>query len=513
MECVIWKRIKKRIVLIVIGVILLVVLTILGVKYYLNNYIVNDAIEEVPTEEDSNNLTQEELAEYLNYIPFGMINTETVPYYNRSITVDEVDKTLLVNTALNGNYEFVECSGDNPCLPKEISAKHFGPYGVCEHQTCTSQGYDFYPLDKVNTSLKKMFNIDFNTLNIKKNTIWEYIDERIMYFDNGFLSKKTTLYPAHVIHTIEKYEFNGEELIIYDYPLKGFSNYWNDDGPLDFQNGNYVNYQIIDPQKEAQSESARDAKISNYVSQHKEDFTLFKYTFKKNNDNYYWYSSEVLSEPRKENTFTEYELQEYLNYVPYINYKSSAQPYYVTYIDVNTIDNKLLINMALSSNDMEYIYCEDEKDCLENTPVPEEYRSYFLMDDHKGSRRYDFYPVEKVSANIKKNYNKNFYDMNIKDADTWIVGSNAVMYYQEGFIKWDCCGGFAGFKHAIDKYEVVNDELIIYEKVLRYLGYDNYENPLTKEMTNDINKAPLYKTVFKQNDTGYYWYSTEVVAK
>ncbi len=513
------KKNHKGLILIVIGVILLVVLTILGVKYYLDNY-VNNPSEEPPIEEEIVSLTDAELNTYLSYIPYGDTNTQTVPYYNRNITIDEVDATLLVNMALNGNHEFVKCSDESTCLPQEIVSKHYVPYGNCHNDgTCDPKGYDFYPLDKVNTSLKKMYNIDFKDLKIEENTTFEYTGNEIMYYHNGFLSRQTTGSTKHIVHTIDKYEVNDNTLIIYDYPVTGADSYDYQDNYVyyeirDFQNGLVIEYKNIDPENTAYSNAAHDQKIQSYIFQHKDDFTLFKYTFKKNNDNYYWYSSEVLSDERKENTFTEYELEEYLGYVPYKQYNNEGFPYVSEKSTINDVDKKVLISYAMNGAG-ELVYCEDANNCL--TDIDEynrgviAYSNCYSTKNYCTPKGYYFYPLRKVDANLQKMYNINFDSIDIQEYDMWTDGLNH-MYYHNGFLSWECCGSDFSLKEEVSRYEVVNDELLIYSNAYEDISMSpDIRNPITKENLSNIKEAPLYKHTFKKNATGYYWYSTEVV--
>ena len=93
---------KKKIIIIgSIAILIFIVALIGGIYFFSNSY------DGTPVEKEEE-LTESTINRYLDYIPFAIYDTDTVPYYNKSITVSEVAKNLLINTALNGTDTFIE---------------------------------------------------------------------------------------------------------------------------------------------------------------------------------------------------------------------------------------------------------------------------------------------------------------------------------------------------------------------------------------------------------------------
>lgn len=234
-------------------------------------------------------LTNEELEAYLEYIPFGIYDHSTLPYYNKISTLESVNKTVLVNMALSDTHEFKICEDPDNCLPEEVTSKYFEAYVSCymdDH--CDPKGYDFYPLDKVNANLEKMYNVIFNFLGIKEYDTWPSGGWEIMYYNNGFLSRDASGWYDHVIHAIDRYEANDKELIIYDCAVDG--SYGMGASAHDFQTE-----EVIPIEDGFSNEEEFNQRVRNYVLEHKNEYTLFKHTYRKNNTGYYWYSTEVVS--------------------------------------------------------------------------------------------------------------------------------------------------------------------------------------------------------------------------
>ena len=233
-------------------------------------------------------LTNEELEAYLEYIPFGIYDHSTLPYYNKISTIVSVDKTVLVNKALVDTHEFKICENPDNCLPEEVTSKFFNAYVNCYMDNhCDPKGYDFYPLDKVNANLNKMYNTNFIFLGIKEYDTWPCGGAEIMYYNSGFLSREASGFYDYVIHAIDRYEATNNELIIYDYAINGR---YGGQQPIDFQNG-----KIISIEEETETMEQYNELVSKYVLEHKSEYTEFKHIYKKNNTGYYWYSTEVVS--------------------------------------------------------------------------------------------------------------------------------------------------------------------------------------------------------------------------
>ena len=209
-------------------------------------------------------------------------------------------------------------------------------------------------------------------------------------------------------------------------------------------------------------------------------------------------------------TLSESELEEYLSYVPY-NFQT-GETYDLFSLNVNNIPIKSLLGITLFNlsneiNDSEIIASHD-----------------------------------KVSAEVLKRYNKklatpiNSYD----EFGNWLnyaASYSGLCYtYEDGSYILNYCASGIEFVQIIDSYIATNNELIIYSYTILYNGLygqneieditgeykvsinlpdDGYQNEENITAYVNINKSDFTKLkhTFKKNDTGYYWYSTEVASE
>ncbi|MBE6154984.1 MAG: hypothetical protein E7163_05415 [Firmicutes bacterium] len=221
------------------------------------------------------------------------------------------------------------------------------------------------------------------------------------------------------------------------------------------------------------------------------------------------------------------ELHEYLSYIPTRNIKGMSL-YEKKYTNVKTISEVELIEQVLSNS-----LCWDNNSCPFDTSIKE------MPIDNFSYPATVYFPLTYIKSELLKMYN---YDLkSIKDGvsikDSY--DANGLGYiYQNGYFK--CTGGgdnSGNHINYIEKYDISNESLIIYEYAAYYdyfrtenfydyytdyyhyisieetKSYSSYLDYLANYLKNNKNDFTQYKHTFKNNDTGYYWYSTEVIER
>ena len=181
-----------------------------------------------------------------------------------------------------------------------------------------------------------------------------------------------------------------------------------------------------------------------------------------------------------------------------------------TIVNINTADKALILGNALYQiKESEYIKKQEQSAS-----------NYVYVD---GDGYYYHVSEAKIESLLKKMYNLELKDFNLKENSNKYVataGGICYLYVKQGFTPLECSGS-EGKLSKIDSYEANDQELVIYEyavgldagnnindyytqKIINIDDDDNYFDKHYKEFTK-------YKHTFKKNDTGYYWYQTEVV--
>ena len=229
-------------------------------------------------------------------------------------------------------------------------------------------------------------------------------------------------------------------------------------------------------------------------------------------------------------TLSESELQEYLSYVP-IEDGYVHDVYQNKYTNIQNIDKAILRNMALIK----------ASDCL--------YKEYTCPYNHEKEIEievnYDTYsetvvtnnyiPLEYINKLLHQMYN---YEISaLKEKTILNAGGMGYIYSNEYFIMIG--GGWAATEHisVLDDYNANEEELVIYEYGAYYDSFENklydyyteketdlgnlsentsYDDKMTmlhNYLKEHKTEFTLYKHTFKKNDTGYYWYSTEIASE
>ena len=219
------------------------------------------------------------------------------------------------------------------------------------------------------------------------------------------------------------------------------------------------------------------------------------------------------------------ELKEYLNYVPKNNLLSEFNTY-ETPSHINDLNDNAIISNALRilTNNTDFDSMED---------------SYTIEDfpDYSFDIRYS---SEEIIEQTLKMYNykvTNLTNVTSSNIGEGMYGSTQFIfdYYNGYFYGMNACADCSdNHISKIKEYIATEEELIIYEygaylesemgenHNTRLVDYqtnkeENLENPCSS-IENDyscyydnlLDEFTLYKHTFKKNDTGYYWYSTEV---
>lgn len=252
-------------------------------------------------------------------------------------------------------------------------------------------------------------------------------------------------------------------------------------------------------------------------------------------------TSTTTTEKKNTNKLSDNEIEEYLSYVPFEEdsiYKSCTwettendcqsidewkDAYTENQISNSEISDDLLLRVALNHSnvlDSSKLENESNKICDKNIDYC-----------NKGQ----FYKVNEVLDFIYKVYNRKIQPKSFHTA------GGKTYYENEYFITIIGMGNEMCEKiNKVNKVEMINDELIIYEKAMFIYnsnsskdgipviaGKPNYlENDIIKKYEDsnidfsvleefaesNIDKGFLYKHTFKLNENNkYYWYSTELI--
>jgi len=237
-------------------------------------------------------------------------------------------------------------------------------------------------------------------------------------------------------------------------------------------------------------------------------------------------------ETNKNITLTDGELDMYLGYIPSGFANDNGNSYKEKKVTVNTVNKKYLLSIALGQT--------TELTDLCNLPNGLCNKEYYQEDfDNTGGWKMIEAKENVLNPILKTMYNLSLNDFNLKNEslDSEIKHGIAEIqgicfYYLDNEIyTWECSGGEKNIT-ITDNYKIENDNLVIYSYAIsqnvqseEISIYDIYtgnnfiissSNESNKEAINNYvinnqSKFTKYKSIFKKNDTGYYWYSTEVV--
>ena len=215
-------------------------------------------------------------------------------------------------------------------------------------------------------------------------------------------------------------------------------------------------------------------------------------------------------------TLSDNELSEYLSYTLDLADIISSD---TTTANINTTDKIYILGNALAQiNENEY---EEKKEKYE--------ASYdYQYSDINGNSTYYYISETKIEPLLKKMYNLELKDFNLKEDHSNYVGAfdgTCYYYFKQGFSPSGCAGSIEKLS-KIDSYEANNEELIIYEyaagldagnQIFDYythktIDMNKYDEEAAREyFKKHYTEFNKYKHTYKKNDTGYYWYQTEMV--
>lgn len=275
------KRINKGIIIVIV-LLIIVILSLIG-------YIIYEKIENDKTKQNLNNITtsstitnksnklsDKELEEYLSYVPIKP-ETDLISNYNEYYDYDEdaysgkIENINNINEKLLLAYAYNNAKETN--TEEEITSNMCGDTSKCRA--------DKYVLETdLISEMKKMYNI--NTINSKSFKISGGIVEQNEKYYLAFMNLGAS--PINKINKILNYEFNNEDLVIYE--KAGFI--------VDLQGEISIlkTTNKDDITKEDPYTNKDDA--TKYIEENINEFNTYKHTFKLNeNNSYYWYSTEL----------------------------------------------------------------------------------------------------------------------------------------------------------------------------------------------------------------------------
>lgn len=257
------KKAEKYIYLVII--LILVVVVACAITYALtisknNNESNNEQINNNNSNENENNeeekitLSNEELEEYLSYVPFEA-------YTSRTITVNDISDNELINY-----------------IASRMINDYFDNQGV----------YANIPTEEIYNNFVTQYNREITFV-----SSYEYNYEDVYCFEHvgEYFRGRVCGGPGlGEVVILDSYIANDKELIIESYAVR-YNNMPGQDQVFDLYTNNSISTNLI---KNDDSEWLTDELVKNYINGHKSEFTKYKHTFKKNNTGYYWYSTEVV---------------------------------------------------------------------------------------------------------------------------------------------------------------------------------------------------------------------------
>ena len=249
---------KKNTIIYIIIVILLCALT--GSI----TYIVATTNNKTETKEEKRlTISEEELKEYLKYIPKDIMNENQNMYINPQNS-DELSIGTLLGATLNYADNYTN-------LRQE-----------------TEYGDTFlFSKNEINNLMSKIYNKKPASF---KNEI-EYNCVFYSEYDNNYyLQSGGCGTNIEHISSIKSYTATEDELIIHEYAA-----YYDilENQLIDYYTKKETN---LGGWRGNTTYEEKIAVLKNYLYDHQNEFTLYKHTFKKNDTGYYWYSTELASE-------------------------------------------------------------------------------------------------------------------------------------------------------------------------------------------------------------------------
>lgn len=283
----------KRICFVVVGLSLIVSTIYITCKLLDKSPTDND-IEQEPIKEtvtkpkEEIKLSLEELKNYLSFIPKNENIKDDNVYTLKKVNLNNVDKSLLVKTAIGLSHD---------CLNKELTC----PYETGKEIPIKVELYPTYeiksstqyiPVSYINSRLSKMYNYELKNLKnaTTEKDIFDVNGTKYIYEDGNFikLTDENTSKLKHISLT-ERYDINKKNLTIYEYAA--FLNF-EDNSINDYAN---KNSKLLENINEFTTYEEKIKMAENYLNENKKEFTLYKHFYKIVDNNYTWYSTEVVS--------------------------------------------------------------------------------------------------------------------------------------------------------------------------------------------------------------------------
>lgn len=427
-------------------VIVIVFFGIIEGYIFYNNFIQKEDVNQEKQSENDNlekNITLELINELLDYVPHN--------YYN----VYKSSKDMLSNiTKANIYGEVVTRLNFKP-----TTEKYFYNYGNYYLEDC-----EVASIDEFRNNIQKMYNLDFDSKEIKDNFLGYYEENYYYYLNNTLIKIKhdgINSVKNYILNNFVDYELKDDNLIITEkiafYNTLSYYDSYN----FNEKNNKYVLSNMYNQKYYFSTKK----ELEQYFKENLSDFTTYKSTFKKINNSFYWNNTEKL-----ETDYNHSDTQwiSCADYAP----KSLIQNY-------NTGGNHYLSNIKVPliniiSNDARKINEEIKKLYEENLDIYKEAVAnslpWFVTVD------YEYFTYDKIGSVII----------------TSSSGGTDVIHP----------------RYSTYNFDTNNGKLLTYQEVYSLLGYTSNEieqkvkNEITTIMREELKdfKDPLKDT----GDGGYY---------
>lgn len=213
-------------------------------------------------------LLDDEIEEYLSYVPTSTYYKFDA-YSGKIVTKDNINEKILLENIFykSEKYDSIE---------------------IIKHKFCGECQADIYVLESTFIDMaKKMYNLDnINETSFYCDDLSVLVEKSDNYY-GGIKSAGNIFYKK--INFNINYEINNSELFIYE--KSGFI-FKNSVG--EFELYKYNKFKLIKTYSSNLNLTSVIEQTKEYMNDNIKEFAEFKHIFKKYNDNYYWYSTEIV---------------------------------------------------------------------------------------------------------------------------------------------------------------------------------------------------------------------------
>ena len=460
----------KRNIFLIVGIILGIAL-VGGVGYlFLNKKepVIQNKEEPEETEEERNQKQLEEYYEYLTYVPLNA-------YEEDYINVETINKKYLLGLTF-----------DKIMVDKKIGNKKT----YFKNEDIDSYLTKLYNLKLSNYDLKRLTSKPFENLSSHMPLRGSYVYNNQVFNSESFNEEdKFTRYIDSYHRTTQ------DELIIYEYILEKY----DENLYRDIFTADDLNF-TIDPLE--------------YIKNNKKNLTEYKHIFKKNDQGYYWYSTETIDDKYLKKIFKilDEEVVDNRNTGELLEFTDELKSITLD-LTPNTCAPSWYLNKYRYANYYPTIWTKFDNTirkliAIENiTSCPEDLASEDC-----------YFDLEKIKPYYVKYFGLDAYNKDVASLKNYPYYNPTLPRYKDNkYFYMTACGengGRTSYYEEVDKVIKINNTIEVYVKVafIDYEYEDNYN--LARELFyRDYNENDLIYTTSYFNRDDYDEMISEVIPK